>query len=105
MSTLIITPHSLHPALLSLPNPMAAPTANSTDLTDVDRTYLRSCVVNYRSTPPAEKEAFRANCVNYILRQRGVSETDPYALQFIRLVSIYFIVFYASLIADNDNRK
>ena len=71
--------------------PMPPPTPNATDLTEVERTYLRSCIVNYRSTPPAEKEGFRDNCVKYIMRQCTISDTDPYVLQLIRLVSPFLL--------------
>lgn len=67
---------------------MPPATPNITDLSEAEDTYLRSCVVNYRSTPLAEKDGFRENCVKYIMRQRGVNDTDPYAYQLIRLVSI-----------------
>ncbi|KAI1786440.1 hypothetical protein LXA43DRAFT_1065080 [Ganoderma leucocontextum] len=51
-----------------------APRVKTTDLTDAEEVYLRSCIANYRSTPSTEKEDFRENCARYIMRQRSLEE-------------------------------
>ena len=47
----------------------------STDLTEDDELYLKSCLDNYRHTGTKEKEAFRLSCVKHIIGKHGLDDS------------------------------
>ena len=59
----------------------------STSLNEADVAYLQSQIESFRSTPNADKEAFRVACTRHILTGRGLEE-DPCAQELFRGVSI-----------------
>lgn len=56
-------------------------TSESPVLTDTDLTLLKARLVEYRATPPNEKNTFRVACAKYIIRSRNRDDTDPYLLE------------------------
>ncbi|KAI1784146.1 hypothetical protein LXA43DRAFT_1067020 [Ganoderma leucocontextum] len=53
----------------------------ASDLNNADDTLLKARLVEYRSTPAADKEAFRVACAKGILRARQLDESNEYIVE------------------------
>ncbi|KAI1796327.1 hypothetical protein LXA43DRAFT_1057650 [Ganoderma leucocontextum] len=53
----------------------------ASDLNNADDALLKASLVEYRSTPTAEKEAFRVACAKGILRARQLDESNEYIVE------------------------
>ena len=58
----------------------------ATSLNATDETLLKARFVEYRGTPPAEKEAFRDACAKYILRARNLDDNNEYLVELFSAV-------------------
>ena len=60
-----------------------------TPLTEPDEALLKARLSEYRTTPTADKEAFRDACAKYILRARQLDDSNDLLLELFSAVSPY----------------